>query len=148
MLVEWLYYLAQVTFKFSVFCISARVTISISDINDNAPELTSPTELAISEIRPPNTLEPFTVFEGRDRDLGLNGQILFSLAEDSSQFRVDADGTNLTDTMMMKRIEILCRPLRKIRMLLKLFLQSSAKLGCETLDIGLNIFFDCKRVFE
>ena len=112
MLVEWLYYLAQVTFKFSVFCISARVTISISDINDNAPELTSPTELAISEIRPPNTLEPFTVFEGRDRDLGLNGQILFSLAEDSSQFRVDADGTNLTDTMMMKRIEILCRPLR------------------------------------
>ncbi|KAK3597674.1 hypothetical protein CHS0354_040047 [Potamilus streckersoni] len=66
------------------------IYISISDINDNAPEFDTPTAIVmVKEDVPVNSLV-YRV-SANDQDLGINGQILFYLkADGNGTFRIDA----------------------------------------------------------
>ncbi|NXE03108.1 PCDG7 protein, partial [Chaetorhynchus papuensis] len=57
------------------------VAISVTDVNDNAPELTVTSQLsAISEDSPPGTV--VALLHVQDRDLGVNGEVRCSLDRD------------------------------------------------------------------
>ncbi|XP_075247126.1 cadherin-23-like [Convolutriloba macropyga] len=71
----------------------ATITVTVTDINDNSPILTSPTALSISENRSPNlTGNPITQFQGADADIAANGNFLYSLSEENPIFAVDNIG--------------------------------------------------------
>ncbi|XP_064243759.1 protocadherin gamma-A10-like [Passer domesticus] len=60
---------------------AAKVTISVTDVNDNAPELTVSSALTeISEDAPSGTV--VALLHVHDRDSGANGQVRCSLADD------------------------------------------------------------------
>uniref|UniRef100_A0A663EWH5 Cadherin domain-containing protein n=1 Tax=Aquila chrysaetos chrysaetos TaxID=223781 RepID=A0A663EWH5_AQUCH len=59
---------------------TAKVAITVTDVNDNAPELTVSSSLsAISEDAPPGTV--VALLHVQDRDSGANGEVRCSIAE-------------------------------------------------------------------
>ncbi|KAM6299702.1 LOW QUALITY PROTEIN: uncharacterized protein AAHN32_007167 [Aegotheles albertisi] len=66
---------------------TAKVSITVSDVNDNAPELTVTSQLgAISEDAPSGTV--VALLHVQDRDSGANGEVRCSIAE-SLPFRLE-----------------------------------------------------------
>ncbi|XP_077389169.1 protocadherin Fat 2 isoform X2 [Festucalex cinctus] len=69
---------------------TAMVKVFIDDVNDNSPQfLNLPFSMTVSEdTEPGDVLYQATA---RDRDLGENGSIVYSLVEDYNLFRIDPD---------------------------------------------------------
>ncbi|XP_074460503.1 protocadherin gamma-A3-like [Larus michahellis] len=66
---------------------TAKVAITVTDVNDNAPEMTVTSQLSeISEDAPPGTV--VALLHVQDRDSGPNGQVRCSIAE-SLPFRLE-----------------------------------------------------------
>jgi len=73
--------------------VSTTVNFIVTDVNDNAPMLTAPSEVNISESTSSNTvIASATAF---DPDLGSNGQVLFQLSG-SSLFAIDKDNGEIS----------------------------------------------------
>ena len=88
---------------------SASVTIDITDVNDNAPVFqTSAILVNVKEGTATNT--NFYHIEASDPDLGMNGEITYSLKQDNDQdgssvFRIDDRGDLYTNSVLDREVK-------------------------------------------
>ncbi|TGZ64974.1 hypothetical protein CRM22_006079 [Opisthorchis felineus] len=70
------------------------LTVFITDVNDNPPVYTGPTEMHITEGVPVGTEIPVSI-EFRDPDLGSNGTVHISLVQSHSRYAEPLDGVGV-----------------------------------------------------
>ncbi|XP_068554647.1 protocadherin gamma-A10-like [Anas acuta] len=82
---------------------TALVTISVSDVNDNAPEISVRSALSeISEDAPPGTV--VALLHVQDRDSGANGEVRCSIAE-SVPFRLERELDNYYSVVTSRELD-------------------------------------------
>ena len=85
---------SELDFVGKSFSFQVDLTITVSDVNDNWPTLTSAYSFDISESRKPSEKNSIFTLTGSDADAGPNAEFKFSFSEadQNETFRVDEQG--------------------------------------------------------